>query len=83
MKSAIPSEGPIRTSWPALRNLSCANEITKHDGKGEWQTSVQSLPSADAERDNAPTYDLVGSWPTCESLLVNSSNRFLFAAGIT
>ena len=44
MKSAIPSEGPIRTSWPALRNPCCANEITKHGGKGEWQTSVQSLP---------------------------------------
>ena len=51
--------------------------------KRQWQTSVQSLPSADAERDNGPTYDLVGFWPTCESLLVNSSNRFLFAAGIT
>ena len=25
MKSAIPSEGPMRTSWPALRNPCCAN----------------------------------------------------------
>ena len=25
MNSAIPSEGPIRTSWPALRNPCCAN----------------------------------------------------------
>ena len=45
--------------------------------------SCQSLPSAEAERDNGPTYDLVGFWPACESLMVNSSNRFLFAAGIT
>ena len=27
MKSAIPSEGPIRTSWPALRNPCWANQI--------------------------------------------------------
>ena len=27
MKSAIPNEGPIRTSWPALRNLRCATEV--------------------------------------------------------
>ena len=26
MKSAIPSEGPIRTSWPALRNPCCVNQ---------------------------------------------------------
>ena len=27
-----------------LRKACCTNEITKHGGKGEWQTSVQSLP---------------------------------------
>ena len=27
-----------------LRNKRWANAITKHGGKGEWQTSVQSLP---------------------------------------
>ena len=27
-----------------LRNRRWANAITKHGGKGEWQTSVQSLP---------------------------------------
>ena len=37
----------MQTSWTRLRNLSCANEITKHDGKGEWQTSVQTLPFAE------------------------------------
>ena len=26
MKSAIPSEGLIRTSWPALRNPCCVNQ---------------------------------------------------------
>ena len=26
MNSAIPSEGPMRTSWPALRNPCCAND---------------------------------------------------------
>ena len=25
MNSAIPSEGSMRTSWPGLRNLCCAN----------------------------------------------------------
>ena len=29
MKSAIPSEGPIRTSSPALRNLGCANLVLR------------------------------------------------------
>ena len=27
MKSAIPNEGSIRTSWPALRNDGWANEL--------------------------------------------------------
>ena len=39
--------------------------------------------SADPEAGKLPTYDLGGFWPACESLLVNSSNRFLFAAGKT
>ena len=29
MKSAIPSEGTIRTSWPALRNPYCANPVLR------------------------------------------------------
>ena len=28
-----------------LRNRRWANAITKHGGKGEWQTSIQTLPS--------------------------------------
>ena len=55
MNSAIPSEGSMRTSWPALRNPCCANEITKHGGKGEWQTSVQSLPYEFSRHTERPT----------------------------
>ena len=33
-----------------LRDRRWANAITKHGSKGEWQTSVQSLPSTVAER---------------------------------
>ena len=35
-----------------LRNRRWANAITKHGGKGEWQTSVQSLPSGSADKLN-------------------------------
>ena len=30
-KSSIPSEGSMRTSWPALRNKGCANYNPKRD----------------------------------------------------
>ena len=44
MAVAAATAVPAQTG---LRNSCCANEITKHDGKGEWQTSVQTLPSLD------------------------------------
>ena len=36
--------GLLVPAQTGLRKACCANEITKHGGKGEWQTSVQSLP---------------------------------------
>ena len=39
--AVMPHRHPRQTT---SRNGYCANEITKHGGKGEWQTSVQSLP---------------------------------------
>ena len=31
MNSAIPSEGSMQTSWPALRNINCADQIEYQD----------------------------------------------------
>ena len=42
MAIAAATAVPAQTG---LRNDRCANAITRHDGKGEWQTSVQSLLS--------------------------------------
>ena len=39
-------------AWADSHNDRWANEITKHGGKGEWQTSVQSLPNDSAGKRN-------------------------------
>ena len=43
-----------------LRNRRWANAITKHGGKGEWQTSVQSLPSC-KEASSTPVPAVAGA----------------------
>ena len=54
----VPADGHS-TGWVRyIRNARCANEITKHGGKGEWQTSVQSLPFWSACKPNdRPTHE--------------------------
>ena len=49
-----------------LRNRRWANAITKHGGKGEWQTSVQSVPFSKSEMG-----DVTADWVEIDLLLAS------------
>ena len=65
-----------------LRNRRWANAITKHGGKGEWQTSVQTLPFARTVNPSVASYGIEDLRWKSVTHARRGNNVTLYLAGI-
>ena len=63
-----------------LRNRRWANAIMKHGGKGEWQTSVQSLPLGELRNLVSAQIRIKSSWGWLKEVPTSAAMRTLAGA---